>query len=62
MRLLLLTLFSLLSFGAYAEQRIEHLYEARVPLIDNSPAGQQAAILQGMQLSLIHISEPTRPY
>lgn len=56
MRLLLLTLFSLLSFGAYAEQRIEHLYEARVPLIDNSPAGQQAAILQGMQRVLNKIS------
>ena len=56
MRLLLLTLFSLLSFWAYAEQRIEHLYEARVPLVDNSPAGQQAAILQGMQRVLNKIS------
>ena len=56
MRLLLLTLFSLLSFWAYAEQRIEHLYEARVPLVDNSPAGQQAAILQGMQTVLNKIS------
>ena len=56
MRLLLLTLFSLLSFWAYAEQRIEHLYEARVPLIDNSPAGQQAAILQGMRTVLNKIS------
>ena len=57
MRLLIVfVVFLLTSFELLAEQRISHLYEARVPLVDTSAAAQQEAIAMGLQTVLNKIS------